>query len=55
MQKSVGSVVLFLVTVTRDGTKDELTLTTMPSGEIATLQVARTVGGKTVAEDLKVK
>ena len=45
----------FVVTVTRGGTKDELLVTTGPSGGIAALRVVRTVEGQTVAEDLKVK
>ena len=44
-----------VVTVTRGGTKDELLVTTGPSGGIAALRVVRTVEGQTVAEDLKVK
>jgi hypothetical protein len=44
-----------LVTVSRGGTKDELVVTAGPSGGIATLRVARTADGKTVAENLKVK
>lgn len=44
-----------LVTVTRGGAKDELTVTAAPNGGIAALRVIRTVDGKTVAEELKVK
>ena len=44
-----------LVTVTRGGAKDELMVTAVPDGGIAALRVIRTVDGKTVAEDLKVK
>jgi hypothetical protein len=44
-----------LVTVTRGGAKDELMLTAAPDGGIAALRVIRTVDGKTVAVDLKVK
>ena len=44
-----------LVTVTRGGAKDELMVTAVPNGGIAALRVIRTVDGKTVAEDLKVK
>ena len=44
-----------LVTVSRSGAKDELMVTAVPSGGIAALRVIRTVDGKTVAENLKVK
>jgi hypothetical protein len=44
-----------VVTVTRDGTRDELMATAGPSGGIATLRVVRTAEGETVAEDLNVK
>jgi len=44
-----------LVTVTRGGAKDELMVTAVPNGGIAALRVIRTVNGRTVAEDLKLK
>lgn len=44
-----------LVTVTRSGARDEFMVMAMPNGGIAALQVIRTVEGKTVAEDLKLK
>lgn len=44
-----------VVTVIRGGAKDEFTLTAAPTGGIAALRVVRTVGGRPVAEELKLK
>jgi hypothetical protein len=44
-----------VVTVTRGSAKDEFTLTGAPNGGIAAIRVVRTVDGKPVAEDLKLK
>ncbi len=44
-----------VVAVTRGGAKDEFTVTAAPSGGIAALRVVRSVDGKPIAEDLKLK
>jgi hypothetical protein len=44
-----------VVTVTRGGAKDEFTMTAAPSGSMAAIRVVRTVEGKPVAEDLKLR
>ncbi len=44
-----------VVTVTRGGAKDEVTLTANPNGGIASIRVVRTLDGKPIAEDLKLK